>query len=71
MPRIATDSEEPDLACTMKAKGNLSIGRVPVPCFYSSNVEKLSYLIDINIHDGHGTDSNSFGLHLSYLLLKI
>ena len=34
--RIASDSEEPDLACTMTAIGNPSISRVPAPCFYSS-----------------------------------
>ena len=33
---IASDSEEPDLACTRTAIGNPSISRVPVPCFYSS-----------------------------------
>ena len=36
MPCIASDSEEPDLACTMTAIGNPSISRVPAPCFYSS-----------------------------------
>ena len=36
MPCIASDSKEPDLACTMTAIGNPSIRRVPVPCFYSS-----------------------------------
>ena len=36
MQSIASDSEEPDLACTMTAIGNPSISRVPVPCSYSS-----------------------------------
>ena len=30
MPSIASDSEEPDLACTMTAIGNTSISRVQV-----------------------------------------
>ena len=55
MPSIASDSEEPDLACTMTAIGNPSIRRVPVSFFYSSTsssvVEWLcgGYLKLINI----------------------
>ena len=47
MPCIASDSEEPDLACTMTAIENPSISRVPAPCFYSSTSSSVVKMVEV------------------------